>query len=82
MTALMYQVIKSLIRKTQAKSVALYFGLLDEHISNLELSFYETGNVKKYPVGAIDIQHIKEFIQRVKFHQIHAAGDSKDTPIV
>ena len=70
--------IKGLIRKTEAKSAALSCGLVDEHIYNLDLPFYETGKVKKNPIGPKDIQLVKELIQKVKPDQIYAAGDLTD----
>ena len=51
--------IKGLVRKTEAKSAALSCRLVDEHIYNLDLPFYDTRKVKKNPVGPKDIQLVR-----------------------
>ncbi len=70
--------IKGLIRKGEAQSTAHYIGLADEQIHFLELPFYETGTIEKNPLGKEDIDITVEIIERIKPHQIYAAGDLAD----
>jgi glucosamine-6-phosphate deaminase len=44
----------------------------------LDMPFYETGTVKKKPLGEDDIQIIVDLMQQIKPHQIYAAGDLSD----
>lgn len=70
--------IKGLIRETEAFAAARYCGVAPENIHFLSLPFYETGEVKKKPLSETDIDIVTEFIERIKPHQIYAAGDLSD----
>lgn len=70
--------VKGFIRKTEAISGARYAGLDDGHIHFMALPFYETGKVKKNTVGEADILLTIDLLQKVKPHQIFAAGDFAD----
>lgn len=70
--------VKGFIRKSEAISGARYAGLKDENIHFMALPFYETGKVKKEPVSDIDIQLTVDLLQKIKPHQIFAAGDFAD----
>jgi glucosamine-6-phosphate deaminase len=70
--------VKGFIRKSEAISAARCAGLQDDHIHFMALPFYETGKVKKDPVSDIDIQLTVDLLQKVKPHQIFAAGDFAD----
>lgn len=70
--------IKAAIRRTEARAGAMYVDVPEDHIHFLNLPFYETGTVKKKPVGEEDIQLIMNLLQQVKPHQIFAAGDMTD----
>ena len=70
--------IKGLIRRGEAKAGGRYVGLPDEQMHFLDMPFYETGLVKKKPIGEEDIKVIMELLQKVKPHQIYAAGDLSD----
>ncbi|MDH5610396.1 MAG: PIG-L family deacetylase, partial [Cyclobacteriaceae bacterium] len=72
------QMIKGLIRRAEARAGARYIGLEDDHMHFLDLPFYETGKVKKDPIGPKDIAITKDFLQDIKPHQIFAAGDLSD----
>jgi glucosamine-6-phosphate deaminase len=72
------QKIKTLIRRSEARSGARYSGVKPEHIHFLDLPFYETGRVKKKPIGEDDIRLTTDLLTRVKPHQIYAAGDLSD----
>lgn len=67
-----------MIRKTEARSAAIYVGVKFEHIYNLMLPFYETGEVKKRPLGPDDVKIVKELIEKVQPDQIYCAGDLTD----
>ncbi|MEL6190845.1 MAG: glucosamine-6-phosphate deaminase [Bacteroidota bacterium] len=72
------QHIKGLIRRGEAKSACRYCGIPDENAHFLDLPFYETGKVKKKPLGQEDIDITKELLRKIKPHQIYAAGDLSD----
>jgi glucosamine-6-phosphate deaminase len=50
------QMIKGLIRRAEAKAGCRYVGIPDDHAHFLDLPFYETGLVKKKPLGDEDIR--------------------------
>ncbi|WP_295798885.1 glucosamine-6-phosphate deaminase, partial [Mucilaginibacter sp.] len=70
--------VKGFIRKTEAISGARYAGLEDDHIHFMALPFYETGKIKKNTAGEKDIKLTIELLNKVKPHQIFAAGDFAD----
>lgn len=72
------RMLKGLIRKGEAKAGARYVGLQDDQIHFLNLPFYETGLVKKMPIGPEDIQITVDLLNKVKPHQVYAAGDLSD----
>lgn len=70
--------IKGLIRKGEARATSHLIGLKDDHIHFMELPFYETGTIKKNDVGNEDIKLTVNLIEKIKPHQIYAAGDLAD----
>ncbi len=72
------QKIKGLIRRAEAKAGARYVGIPDENTHFLDMPFYETGLVKKKPIGEEDIRIICDLLQEIKPHQVFAAGDLSD----
>ncbi|PWB25569.1 glucosamine-6-phosphate deaminase, partial [Flavobacterium sp. HTF] len=70
--------IKGLIRKGEARATSHFVGLPDSQIHFMELPFYETGTIEKKPIGAEDIQLTVDLIEKIKPHQIYAAGDLAD----
>lgn len=72
------QKIKGLIRRTEARAGARYSGVKPANIHFLDLPFYETGRVKKKPIGEEDIAITMELLEHVKPHQVYAAGDLSD----
>ncbi len=71
--------IKGLIRRTEAKAGAFAAGIGDEtRLHFQDLPFYETGRVRKDPPGDADYQLTMDLLDRVKPHQIYAAGDLSD----
>jgi glucosamine-6-phosphate deaminase len=69
---------KTAIRQGEARSACRYLGIPEERIHFLDLPFYETGTVKKKPIGEEDIRIIVDLLQKVQPHQIFAAGDLSD----
>jgi glucosamine-6-phosphate deaminase len=72
------QRIKGLIRRTEARAAAVYSGVKEENIHFLDLPFYETGRVRKKPIGEEDVRITMELLEKVKPHQVYAAGDLSD----
>ncbi|MBY0312015.1 MAG: glucosamine-6-phosphate deaminase, partial [Phycisphaerales bacterium] len=73
------QTIKTLIRRTEARAGARFSGVTrDDHIHFLDLPFYETGKVRKKPLGEDDIKITCDLLEKVKPHQVYAAGDLSD----
>lgn len=70
--------IKGLIRKGEAKAAGRYCGIPDENMHFMNMPFYETGRVKKKPISDQDIRVTVELLQKIKPHQIYAAGDLSD----
>lgn len=70
--------VKGLIRKGEAKNTCRYVGIPVANAHFLNLPFYETGKVQKAPLGKKDISIVKDLIEKIKPHQIYAAGDLAD----
>ncbi len=70
--------IKGLIRRGEAKAGCRYTGIPDSQAHFLDMPFYETGKVKKKPLSEEDIQIIVDLLEKIKPHQIYAAGDLSD----
>ena len=69
---------KAAIRQGEARSACRYLGIPENRVHFLNMPFYETGTVKKKPIGPEDIKIITDLLQAVKPHQIFAAGDLSD----
>lgn len=69
---------KGLIRKGEAMAACRYCGVDEKNAHFLNLPFYETGAIKKKPAGEEDIQITYDLLNKVKPHQIFAAGDLSD----
>ncbi|WP_456420966.1 glucosamine-6-phosphate deaminase [Lutibacter sp.] len=70
--------LKGLIRKRESLAATRYLGVPDENVHFLNLPFYETGSIKKNPLGKEDIKIMCKIIEDIKPHQIYAAGDLAD----
>lgn len=69
---------KALIRKGEAMAAGRYCKVKEENIYFLNLPFYETGKVKKKPLGEEDIQIVYDLLNKLHPTQIFAAGDLSD----
>jgi glucosamine-6-phosphate deaminase len=72
------RMVKGLIRRGEARAGARYCGIDDNHIHFLDLPFYETGRTRKKPVGEEDVKIIVDLMEKIKPHQVYAAGDLAD----
>ncbi len=72
------QMIKTLIRRSETRAAGRGCGIPVERLHFMDLPFYETGRVKKKPLGETDIRLTVELLQQVQPHQIYAAGDLSD----
>lgn len=72
------QNVKAFIRKSEAIAAARYAGLKEDQIHFMALPFYDLGKKMKNPVTEEDIDQTIELLQRLKPHQIFAAGDFAD----
>ncbi len=70
--------IKGLIRQGEAKNTCRFVGIKKENAHFRDMPFYETGTIRKKPIGEADIQLIMDIIEEVQPHQIYAAGDLAD----
>jgi len=70
--------LKGIIRKRESLAATRFVGVPDENVHFLNLPFYETGTVKKNPIGKEDIDIVASLIAHIKPHQIYAAGDLAD----
>jgi len=72
------QRIKGLIRRCEARAAARFSGVSADRIHFLDMPFYETGRVKKRPLGEDDVRIVADLLERVRPHQVYAAGDLSD----
>ncbi|MEH6682738.1 MAG: glucosamine-6-phosphate deaminase [Sediminicola sp.] len=69
---------KGLIRKGEALSACRYCGVPEKNAHFQNLPFYETGTVKKKPFSQEDVDLTVALLNKVRPHQIFAAGDLSD----
>lgn len=72
------QKVKGLIRKGEAIAGARFAGLKDENMHFMALPFYERAKTEKPHGYEDDIRITIELLQRIKPHQVYAAGDFAD----
>ncbi|WP_299557299.1 glucosamine-6-phosphate deaminase [Seonamhaeicola sp.] len=70
--------LKANIRRSESLAATRYLNLDDSHVHFLDLPFYETGTIKKNNLSQKDVAIMCDIIERVKPHQIYAAGDLAD----
>jgi glucosamine-6-phosphate deaminase len=70
--------LKGMIRRGEARSGARFVGLKDDQIHFLDMPFYETGGVRKKGIGEADVQIVCDLMEKIKPHQVFAAGDLAD----
>lgn len=72
------QAIKTIIRRGEAKAGALVAGVGEDRCHFLDMPFYETGVVKKKPIGEADVKIVVDLLRKIRPHQVYAAGDLSD----
>ncbi len=72
------QQLKGLIRRGEARAAGLLCGVPEERLHFLDLPFYETGRVRKKPLGEDDVRITVEMLRAIRPHQVYAAGDLSD----
>ena len=71
--------IKAAIRRSEAKAAVRSFGLnAKKNVHFLNLPFYESGGVTKFPRTQVDVDIIKALLREIKPDQIYMAGDLAD----
>ncbi|NDC64478.1 MAG: glucosamine-6-phosphate deaminase, partial [Planctomycetia bacterium] len=60
------QAVKGLIRRTEARAAARYSGVKPGNIHFLDLPFYETGRVRKKPIGPDDVAITVALLEQVR----------------
>src|SRR6185312_7701791 len=72
------QVMKRAIREAEAVSGIETFGMRREQARFLNLPFYQTGKVRKDPIGPEDVRITLELLERHRPELIFVAGDLSD----
>jgi glucosamine-6-phosphate deaminase len=72
------QKIKKSIREAEAVSGIETFGMAREQARFLNLPFYQTGKVKKDPIGPADVQITLDLLEEHRPEYVFAAGDLSD----
>ncbi len=72
------QAIKGMIRRTEARNAARHAGVPADRTHFLGMPFYESGRVRKKPLGDADVDLVATLLDRIRPHQIYAAGDLSD----
>jgi len=72
------QDLKRIIRETEAVSALESTGLSEADARFLDLPFYQTGKVRKDPIGPRDVSITRALIEEVRPSIVFAAGDLSD----
>ena len=70
--------IKTLLRQGESRAACRYIGVSLDQVHFLQMPFYETGEKRKKPISKEDVDRIKTTLNKVKPHQVFAAGDLSD----
>lgn len=70
--------IKGLIRRGEVRTACTYNHIPLSNVHFLDLPFYESGKIEKFPMGADDVNIVRRLIAEVRPHQIYVAGDLAD----
>src|SRR4051812_20923546 len=72
------QTIKRRIREAEAVSGIQTFGMTRDQACFLDLPFYQTGKVRKDPIGPDDVAKTLELLEQVRPELVFVAGDLSD----
>jgi glucosamine-6-phosphate deaminase len=70
--------IKRIIRESEAVAGIEVMGLSRDNARFLNLPFYQTGKVRKDPVGPADVEIVRDLLNELKPEIIFVAGDLSD----
>jgi glucosamine-6-phosphate deaminase len=70
--------IKRMIRESEAVAGLRTLGLEEGAARFLDLPFYQTGKVRKDPIGPADVAIVRELLERVRPRLVFVAGDLSD----
>ncbi len=70
--------IKRIIRESEAVAGIEVMGLSRDHARFLNLPFYQTGKVKKDPIGPADVAIVRDLLNELRPEIIFVAGDLSD----
>ena len=70
--------IKGLIRRGEARTACTYNHIPLDHVHFLDLPFYESGRIEKFPMTEKDVNIVRELLQKIQPHEIFVAGDLAD----
>jgi glucosamine-6-phosphate deaminase len=70
--------LKRVIRETEAVSALQAVGLGPEQARFLDLPFYQTGRVRKDPIGEHDVEIVRALLEEIRPSIVFAAGDLSD----
>jgi glucosamine-6-phosphate deaminase len=70
--------LKRIIRETEAVSALEAVGLGPGNARFLDLPFYQTGQVRKDPIGARDVEIVRALLEATRPSIVFAAGDLSD----
>jgi glucosamine-6-phosphate deaminase len=72
------QDIKRIIRESEAVAGIEVMGLTGENARFLNLPFYQTGQVRKDPIGPADVKIVRDLLEELQPEIIFVAGDLSD----
>lgn len=70
--------LKGLILRGELRDAAHALGVTGEHVTILDLPFYEKGRYRRFKTTDEDLKAVKQLLQDFKPHQIYATGDAAD----
>lgn len=70
--------LKALIRRGEARLACDYNHIPKDHVHFLNLPFYESGRIEKYPVSERDVALIANLLAAIRPQEIYVAGDFAD----
>jgi glucosamine-6-phosphate deaminase len=72
------QKIKTWIRRSEARAACKHMGISTEGIHFLDLPFYQTGLVRKLPIGERDVHICRVLLEQVRPECVFLAGELSD----
>lgn len=70
--------LKSLILRGELRDAAQALGLAQDHLTFLNLPFYEKGRYRRFKLAPEDHAQVTQLLREFKPHQIYATGDAAD----